>query len=205
MTVLGTAGFLADSDHNRGGSSTHRIDVGCEIDPTAAHVGHQGVVAGSVVLGREAELRRVRCRAIEERVVDGACVHEQRHELGHGRTAAVSVVCGHHVCAHGRDVLAVRQGASGGWFVGHQRPHIGRVSADEYQRIDRTPARGEHIHRPMSDGGEHCVQVVGMLAEGDRGRRVVSSTASHISRVVRDDHSVAEMRCQRPESARIHR
>ena len=117
-----------------------------------------------VVLGRQAELGRIRRRLLADVVRELAAMLVIAMKCAmpapKPRCSYASLMARHG----GLGVLGVRQQGGQRRLVGHQRADVVRVRGDEGQGIDGAAAAGEQVNRLAAYRLDDPMQVIGVLA-----------------------------------------
>ena len=187
---VGAARLLPDADDHGRRRVPDRVEVRDAGAALAAHVGHEAVVAGAVVLGGQAEHRRVRDRLVARPL---AAVHHQADEAGHPGADARRrrrPPPGRRTPGRWR----APSGSSGGHrrLVRHQDAYVVGVRGDQEEGVDGGAGRGEQVDRTDAQGLDEGVQVLGVLLGRHRRRVVVARAAPGVARVGQDEHAAVE-------------
>ncbi len=126
------------------------------------------------------------------------------HEVRHAGTEATAPVGVADRADCRLRVLRIREDRCKRWLMSHELPNILGVLRHERERVDRTTAGREEIHR-SPDVLDDPMQVIGVLVGVRLGGRVRLRAALGPARVVRDDCSVRKATPQRAETGRAHR
>lgn len=158
-------GPAGDDDTRRCGAD--RLEVVPVVGARLHVLAQQWVVARSVVLGRQAEHRRIRGGLIGPVIGERALVHDERDEARHAGAEAITkvrLVDGPGGCERG---VTVGQDVGDRRLVRHQRADVLRMLGRQHQRIHGAPAAGEEVDGAAELSNEP-MQVIGVLL-GRRG------------------------------------
>ena len=189
-----------------GGRRLQGLEVGAVARDRVAGAGQQRVVTPTVVLGGQAELRRVGWRLGEVGVGELARPRGQGDEGRHAGAEPLLVVRRLHGSLGGEGAVGVREAASssGGSWATRVATSSG-CAATRASALTAPPLLANRSTGPVAQLGDEGVQVGGVHL----GRALVGGVLAHAApdaaRVVRDDRAVGEVRGQGVEAARVHR
>ena len=197
-------GVLADSDHDPGRRGPQGVEVVLVVGAGDDVMPEERVVAGAVVLGRQAERGGVGRGPVQVLGADQARVADERDELRHGRAEAAAQVRLLDVLVSGERPGAVRRFEDRGRLVRDERADLLRVPGDQDERIDRPAAAREDVHRARLQLGDQPVQVIGVLVGRGLQGAVRALAAAGAPGVVGDDRAVGEVPGQGGEAVGAH-
>ena len=165
----------------------------------------QRVGPAAVVLGRQAEHRRIGRRLGGELGGHRPLVAHDGDELGHAGPEAAALVRLVDRLGDRQRALAIGQDRGERRLVRDERPDVLGVLRHEGERVDRAAAAGEQVDRARVERGDDPMQVVGVLLGRGRAGRIGLRAALDAPRVVGHHGAIGEVARERHEPAGAHR